>query len=292
MPSVVVADVVPLVRVGLTTVLRAEGYEVVADVGSAREFAKAVVEHAPGLAVVGVVNDLSVAEMARQIREDAERVRLQTLATACKQGEAESMGLILRSACAGMEDALIADDIRLMRDLAARILADTEGGPDLLLDAPGAHHLAWQEWITPVPDEVIDRLGSFGPLGVEEMLDALLLPTVPLGNGASMAVEPTRALIAVDVNTGPDTSPAAALKANLAAARELPRQLRLRGLGGQITVDFAPMPKKDRHLLDQSLRAAFRRDGTETTLAGWTPLGNFEIQRKRDRMPLAANLPG
>ena len=230
--------------------------------------------------------------ISRQIREDAERVRLQTLATACKQGEAESMGLILRSACAGMEDALIADDIRLMRDLAARILADTEGGPDLLLDAPGAHHLAWQEWITPVPDEVIDRLGSFGPLGVEEMLDALLLPTVPLGNGASMAVEPTRALIAVDVNTGPDTSPAAALKANLAAARELPRQLRLRGLGGQITVDFAPMPKKDRHLLDQSLRAAFRRDGTETTLAGWTPLGNFEIQRKRDRMPLAANLPG
>ncbi len=76
MPSVVVADVVPLVRVGLTTVLRAEGYEVVAEVGSAREFAKAAVEHSPDLAVVGVVNDLSVAEMARQIREDAPGVRL------------------------------------------------------------------------------------------------------------------------------------------------------------------------------------------------------------------------
>ena len=59
-----------------------------------------------------------------------------------------------------------------------------------------------------------------------------------------MMIEPTRALVAVDVNTGPDTSPAASLKANIAAARDLPRQLRLRGLGGQVVVDFAPMPKK------------------------------------------------
>ena len=77
-------------------------------------------------------------------------------------------------------------------------------------------------------------------------LDALRAAHVPLGGGASMYVEPTRALVAVDVNTGGDTTPAAGLKANIAAARELPRQLRLRGLGGQITLDLAPMPKKDR----------------------------------------------
>lgn len=76
MPNVVVADVVPLVRVGLTTVLGAEGFVVVADVASARELAKAVVEHGPDLAVVGVVNDLSVAEMARQVRAAAPGVRL------------------------------------------------------------------------------------------------------------------------------------------------------------------------------------------------------------------------
>ena len=76
MPSAVVADVVPLVRVGLTTVLRAAGHEVVAEVASARDMAKAVVEHSPELVVVGVVNDLSVAEMARQVREVGHRVRL------------------------------------------------------------------------------------------------------------------------------------------------------------------------------------------------------------------------
>jgi Rne/Rng family ribonuclease len=97
--------------------------------------------------------------------------------------------------------------------------------------------------------------------------------------------------VAVDVNTGADTSPAAGLKANIAAARDLPRQLRLRGLGGQVVVDFAPMPKKDRGTLEQVLRAAFRAEGGETVLAGWTPLGLYELQRRRDRLPLSALLP-
>ena len=76
MPSVVVADVVPLVRVGLTTVLRAEGHDVVVEVASAREVAKAVVGNAPDLVIVGVLNDLSIAEMARQVREVGHGVRL------------------------------------------------------------------------------------------------------------------------------------------------------------------------------------------------------------------------
>jgi Rne/Rng family ribonuclease len=107
-----------------------------------------------------------------------------------------------------------------------------------------------------------------------------------------MLIEPTRALIAVDVNTGADSSPAAALKVNIAAARELPRQLRLRGLGGQVTVDFAPMPKRDRATLEQQLRVAFKGEAAETSLAGWTPLGNFELQRKRDRVALTQVLEG
>ena len=86
--------------------------------------------------------------------------------------------------------------------------------------------------------------------------------------------------------TGADSSPAAGLKANAAALKELPRQLRLRGLGGQVIVDPAPMPKKDRRALEQVLRAALKADATETILAGWTQLGLMEIQRKRDRVPL------
>ncbi len=94
----------------------------------------------------------------------------------------------------------------------------------------------------------------------------------------------------MDVNTGADTSFAAGLKANIAAARDLPRQLRLRGLGGQVVLDLAPMPKKDRRTLESALRAALRADTVETSLVGWTPLGHLELQRARARAPLAALL--
>ena len=133
---------------------------------------------------------------------------------------------------------------------------------------------------------------GFDENGVLEAVDALLSPRVALPGGGHMMIEPTRALIAVDVNTGPDTSPAASLKANIAAARDLPRQLRLRGLGGQVVVDFAPMPKKDRATLEQQIRVAFKGEAAETSLAGWTPLGMFELVRKRDRVALGALLEG
>jgi len=47
------------------------------------------------------------------------------------------------------------------------------------------------------------------------------------------------------------------------------------------------MPKRDRATLEQQLRVAFKGEASETALAGWTPLGNFELQRKRDRIALA-----
>lgn len=234
-----------------------------------------------------VTPDAPGLNISRAIQDDAERSRLAAIAEGAMADAPLTLGLILRSACAEVEADAIAEDIAAMRDLALNLLDDAAGGPELLLDAPGAHQLAWRDWALPEPDEVADGDDSFAEHGIAEMLDALLAPDVPLANGAGMTVEPTRALVAVDVNTGNDTSPAAGFKASLAAARELPRQLRLRGLGGQVVVDFAPCPKKDRQVLEQTLRAAFRRDGSEVALAGWTPLGNFELQRKRDRMPLS-----
>ena len=106
-----------------------------------------------------------------------------------------------------------------------------------------------------------------------------------------MFVEPTRALVAVDINTGTDTSPAAGLKANIQALRALPRALRLRGLGGQIVIDPAPLSKRDRRQVESVARAAFRADPIETTLVDWSPLGHLEVVRKRERLPLKDCLP-
>ena len=221
--------------------------------------------------------------IARSIKDEAERDRLLEIAHEEMAAAPDHFGLILRSAAENADEAALAEDIAAMRDLALTVTADTEGDPELLVDAPDAHHLAWRDWAAPAPDAVEE---GFGPHGVLEALDAALSPHVPLISGASMIIEPTSALVAVDINTGSDTSLAAGLKANLAAARDLPRQLRLRGLGGQVTLDVAPMPKKDRRGFEDALRRAFRLDGTDTVLAGWTPLGLYELQRKRDRAPL------
>ena len=225
--------------------------------------------------------------VSRRIRDEEARVRLKEIAAEVLGDEA--VGLILRSEAAEGSDEAVAGDIAAMRDLAGAVLGDAEGRePELLVEGPDAHELAWRDW--PAPDLLADASGSFAAHGIDALIDALRGPRVALPGGAFAYVEPTRALVAIDVNTGPDSSPAAGLKANIAAARDLPRQLRCRGLGGQIVVDFAPMPKKDRAALEQVLRAAFRADPVETALAGWTPLGLYELQRKRERRPLAGEM--
>lgn len=200
----------------------------------------------------------------------------------------DDMGLILRSAAEFTDDAEIAEELSGLLALAGNLLSETGGEPELLLDAASPHEAAWIDWSDPAPDAIEEGEDAFERLGILDMIDAALAIDVPLPGGGSAAIQPTRALLAIDVNTGRDTSPAAGLKANIALARDLPRQLRLRGLGGQIVVDFAPMPKRDRATLDQVLKSAFRGESTETVLSGWTAMGLYEINRKRDRASLAA----
>jgi len=221
--------------------------------------------------------------LSRQIHEDEERIRILAAADTAR-AEAAGYGIILRSACAGADADEIAEDVEAMLDLADTVLADAEGPAETLTEGDGPHLLAWRDWTDPADVETAPN--GFERCGVLDALEALKSPRAPLPGGAFLFIEPTRALVAVDVNTGPDTSLAAGLKANMATARDLPRQLRLRGLGGQITLDLAPMPKKDRRGFETALRAAFRADSEETVLAGWTPLGHFELQRKRGRVPL------
>jgi Ribonuclease G/E len=228
--------------------------------------------------------------ISRKIKDDDRRAALSALAEAGMAGADEGLGLILRSGCLMAEDTAIVEDMAAMRGLAEAVLTDLSGGPELLVDGPSAHDLAFRDWLDPPVDDADTDPGSFERQAVDDAIEALRGPRVALEVGASMIIEPTRALVAVDVNTGPDTSPAASLKANIAAARDLPRQLRLRGLGGQVVIDFAPVPKRDRHILDQVMKAAFRTDG-ETNLAGWTTLGLYELTRKRDRLPLTEVLP-
>ena len=218
--------------------------------------------------------------VSRSIRDDDRRDALKGLALEGMNGS--DHGLILRSASQDADDDDILSDIQAMRELCEATLTPPLQ-PGVLFDGDGAHLTAWRDW--PAPGQIATMDNSFESHGILDEIERLADTHVALGPH-SMAIEPTRALIAVDVNTGSDLSPAAALKANLAAIKDLPRQLRLRGLGGQITVDFAPIAKRDRRQIETALRAAFRADPVETEIIGWTPLGHMELKRKRERPPL------
>lgn len=227
-----------------------------------------------------VTPDAPGLNISRSIRDEEMRMAIRAAAET-ELAESCGFGIILRSACAGADPDVIAADVDGMIGLAQAVLGDAGSEPEKLAEGPGPHELAWRDW----PESVV----------ADEALDDWLAEAqradVTLGGAAVMHVEPTRALVAVDVNTGRDTSPAAGLKANLAAARDLPRVLRVRGLGGQIVFDAAPMPKKDRQRFEAALRAAFRDDGIETALIGWTRMGHYELNRKRARAPLHEILP-
>ena len=228
-----------------------------------------------------VTPDAPGTNVSRSIRNDAERDRLLEIAYDVLGDKA--YGLILRSCCLDTEAELIAEDIAAMNDLAISVMQDTDEKIEVLVRGDSPHVLAWRDWTDPA--EVITDKGCFEDYGVFDALDRAVDAHEALEGGGSMYIEPTRALVAVDVNTGRDVSIQAGCKANMACARELPRALRVRGLGGQIVLDLAPMAKKDRRSFETALRQSFRRDEIETALVGWTPLGHYELQRKRLRVP-------
>ncbi|MEL7026926.1 MAG: ribonuclease E/G [Pseudomonadota bacterium] len=221
--------------------------------------------------------------LSRQIKNEDERLRLFSAVDTFKAATS-SHGIVVRTAAQRAENTEIEEEVDRILDWADDVLAKWKGPPALLSEALSPAAYAQREWMSS-EDRIWAAEDAFERHGVLDAIEKLRGPSAKLGEG-SMVTERTRALVAVDVNTGGDFSPASGLKANLAVARELPRQLRLRGLGGKIAVDFAPMPKNQRRTLEEALKKAFRADAIETSLVGWTTLGLFELQRKRERWPL------
>lgn len=222
--------------------------------------------------------------VARAVKDKEERARLAAIGEEALAGA--GAGLILRSAATGADEAEINAEIGTLMAREAALAAG--GPPGLLAAAPNAAARGLREWDA---EEVIREAGAFDRLGLWDEIDRLRSSRVDLAGGGWMAIEPTAALVAIDVNTGADISNSAAARANLAAAADLPRQLRLRGLGGQVVVDFAPMRKVDRKAVESALRRSLASDPVRTSIAGWTPLGLLELSRKRERRATASLTP-
>ncbi|MEO1493669.1 MAG: ribonuclease E/G [Pseudomonadota bacterium] len=245
--------------------------------------------HTPGAPGVNI---------SRQIRDPEEKTRLTDALTGL-----EPSGLIVRSAAIGADSEMLRQEAEMLIEHGEECARGTFQPYPICLNNR-AERIAQKEWTTPPPD-VVHLVGAeaytledglaaapfdgdpFDHFGVLDEIDRLRQPRVDLPSGGWMAIEATRAMVTVDVNTGDQFGGGAAMTANIEASRELPRQLRLRGLGGQVIIDFAPLKKMHRKKIEETLKTAFRRDPIDTTLAGWTPLGNFELQRKRERRPLS-----
>ncbi|MER3440010.1 MAG: ribonuclease E [Gemmataceae bacterium] len=130
---------------------------------------------------------------------------------------------------------------------------------------------------------------------LEEEIARIQSRHVPLPGGGSIVIDQTEALVAIDVNSGnyraDDNAEETAFRINLAAAREIARQLRLRDLGGVIVNDFIDMrEEKHRRDVERALKEAVKRDRARTKIARMSAFGIIEMTRQRIRPSLKRSI--
>ena len=131
----------------------------------------------------------------------------------------------------------------------------------------------------------------FASNNIETQINELFSLSVKLKSGGSIVINTTEALVAVDVNSGKNTSErnieSTALKTNLEAAVEIARQLRLRDLGGLVVIDFIDMDDYRNNLkVEKSLKTALVRDRARVQFGRISMFGLMELSRQRLRSSL------
>ena len=136
-----------------------------------------------------------------------------------------------------------------------------------------------------------DDNSLFASNNIETQINDLFSLNVKLKSGGSIVINTTEALVAVDVNSGKNTSERnienTALKTNLEAAVEVARQLRLRDLGGLVVIDFIDMDDyRNNFKVEKSLKTALVRDRARVQVGRISMFGLMELSRQRLRSSL------
>ncbi|MDD9877665.1 MAG: Rne/Rng family ribonuclease [Magnetovibrio sp.] len=127
--------------------------------------------------------------------------------------------------------------------------------------------------------------------GVDAQLEAIHSPEVHMKSGAYIVINPTEALVSIDVNSGRATKERnieeTALRTNIDAAVEIARQLRLRDLAGLIVIDFIDMEvHRNQAKVERALKEAMRTDRARIQIGRISPFGLLELSRQRLRPSL------
>ena len=136
-----------------------------------------------------------------------------------------------------------------------------------------------------------DNLPIFNHYGIEKDIDLIFNSEVNLISGGSIVINPTEALVAIDVNSGKSTLErdieTTAYKTNIEAAKEIARQLRLRDLGGLIVIDFIDMNiRKNNYQVENVFKNAIKKDRARIQVGKISPFGLLEMSRQRLRPSL------
>ncbi|HEY2412760.1 MAG TPA: Rne/Rng family ribonuclease [Pirellulaceae bacterium] len=187
--------------------------------------------------------------------------------------------------------------IRTIRDIFTQEI-DT-----IYIDEPKSFERA-KEFLHLVMPRYVNRLQIyegreplFHKYKLENEIASIYQRKVPLKAGGSIVIDQTEALVAIDVNSGSfrheNDAEETAFQLNIAAAKEIARQLRLRDLGGVIVNDFIDM-RHERHRrgVERALHDAMRRDRARTKILRTSPFGLIEMTRQRIRPSLKRSVYG
>lgn len=255
--------------------------------------------------------------ISRKITNAADRKRLKEIAQELEVPE--GMGIILRTAGASRTKPEIKRDYEYLMRLwesvreltlksAAPALVYEEGSlikrairdlynkdiDDVLVAGEEGYREAkdFMRMLMPSHSKLVQPYREPQPLfakfGVEAQLDAMFSNVVTLKSGGYLVINPTEALVSIDVNSGRSTREHniedTALRTNLEAAEEIARQLRLRDLAGLVVIDFIDMEeKRNNRAVEKKLNECLKNDRARIQVGRISPFGLLEMSRQRIR---------
>jgi ribonuclease G len=257
--------------------------------------------------------------ISRRIESRQERQRLRQLITRKKPA---NCAIIARTACEGVEDKQIVSDINYLHKLWQEIKRRSEKAqaPELVHEEVGMvvgmvrdliaddidkiwmdNEREYRKLVRHLRDvspdiasrthQFRERTPIFDKYNIENEMEKTLERKVWLKKGGYLIFDQTEAMVVVDVNTGrfvgKRDQEETILETNLLAAREVPRQLRLRDIGGIIVIDFIDMESEaNKKKVLNELRNHLRKDRSRAKAFSVSDLGLVEVSRKRVRPSL------
>jgi ribonuclease G len=260
--------------------------------------------------------------VSRRIEEEAERERLLGLLGQLPVQGAGGGGLIVRTVGEGKEREAFESDLAYLAklwdkirqratkvsaptllhqdvDLALRVVRDLLSQDFTVLWVDGEEtYERILEFLDQVQPALVGKVrlfrqssSLFEQFGIEDQIEAALKSKVWLKSGGYIVINPTEALVAIDVNTGrfvgQSTLEDTVLKTNLEAVSEIVRQIRLRDLGGIIVIDLIDMVEQEhREQVFSCLEREIKKDRAKTKVLNISEFGLVEVTRKRSRANL------